>query len=403
MNKTLSLLLRITIAMLGLAYIVWVIDWVDHVELAPGQYQTDDGQSVTLDKARALTVISGDFDPRAVTQPLVVSMGPPLAQLGGRLTITPDMLAEPGHRFKLRPGIITTLRHADLSLLLIGWILIAPIYPITAFRWWMLLKARGLVVQPFHTFRLCMVGCFFNYCMPGSTGGDVIKAYYAAKNSDRRADAVMTVVIDRIVGLLGLFLLAGIAGLFIQHDPSVRKVTWFVWAVAGAVVIVSALYFSRHLRQATGLDWLLTKLLPKDSLLARIDAAAAAYSEHKGIVAFSILLSLPVHLLIAVSASLAGWALGMETSLTTLLAVVPMIFLVMSIPISPQGVGTAEFVALKLLAHPPLAGANQVIVMLMVARLYQLVYSLSGAGFLLKGDIHLRPEMEANTTTDKNV
>ncbi|NJL31913.1 MAG: hypothetical protein HC898_09925 [Phycisphaerales bacterium] len=71
----------------------------------------------------------------------------------------------------------------------------------------------------------------------------------------------------------------------------------------------------------------------------------------------------------------------------------------MSIPISPQGVGTAEFVALKLLVQPSLATANQVIVMLMIARLYQLVYSLSGAGFLLKGDIHLKPEMDDSKET----
>ncbi|NJL31912.1 MAG: flippase-like domain-containing protein [Phycisphaerales bacterium] len=238
MNKTLSLILRITIAMLGLVYIVWVIDWIDHVELAAGNYQTDDGQQVMLEEARAFRVISGDFDPRKVSEPLVLSMGPPVAVMGGRFTVKPEMLTQENTReevprFKLRPGIITTVRHANMGYLLLGLLLIVPIYPITAFRWWLLLRARGLVVQPFHAFRLCMVGCFFNYCMPGSTGGDVIKAYYAAKNSDRRADAVMTVVIDRIVGLLGLFVLAGIAGLFIERDAGVRQVTWFVWAVAG--------------------------------------------------------------------------------------------------------------------------------------------------------------------------
>lgn len=391
MNKTFSLILRVVVALLGLMYIAWIIDWTDRVELAPGTYQTNQGVDVTLEKKAGFRIVSGDFDPRKVAGTLTVAVEPPYAELGSRLDIRPDQFAGESPRFTLRPGIITTLRHAKVRLLLLGWIIIAPIFPITALRWWLLLRVRGINVTPWRAFRLTMVGCFFNYCMPGSTGGDVVKAFYAARSSDRRADAVMTVIIDRIVGLLGLFVLAGIAGLFIHHDPSVHKVTLFVWVVAAGVVVVSALYFSRRLRQATGLDWLLARLLKKDSLLGKVDAAAVAYSYHKPTVLSSILLSLPVQILLAISTSLAGWALGMTTPFPKLLAVVPMVFLVMSIPISPQGVGTGEFVALKLLQQASFATANQVIVMLMVARLYQLVYALSGAVFLLKGDIHLHP------------
>ena len=46
------------------------------------------------------------------------------------------------------------------------------------------------------------VGLFFNNCMPQSTGGDVIKAYYVATSHEKSAHGVAAVVMDRVTGLL---------------------------------------------------------------------------------------------------------------------------------------------------------------------------------------------------------
>ena len=402
MKKHLTFFIRLLIAVAGLAYIGWIIDWTDHVELASGVYKSSSAAFVELASKTTGKVIRGRVNPKGEqTETLAIELNLPRQGQSQIVELSQnDFSGQNKEKIKVRPGIITTLREADIARLLLGLLVIAPIYPITALRWWMLLRARGLDVSPWQAFRLSMVGCFFNYCMPGSTGGDVIKAYYTAKNSSRRADSVMTVIIDRIVGLLGLFVLAGIAGLFIEHDSAVQKITRFVWIIASGVVLVSALYFSRRLRQASGLEWLLTKILPEGSLIGKIDAAAVAYSYHKMTVLGSILASLPVHLLLAISTSLAGWALGMTTPFPTLLAVIPIVFLVMAIPISPQGVGTTEFIAIRLLHHAPYATANQVIVMFVLARLYQLIYSLAGAVFLLKGDIHLHPDRQEKSVEE---
>lgn len=57
-----------------------------------------------------------------------------------------------------------------------------------------------------------MVGSFFDLAMPSSNGGDLIKAGYAIKHVGPgfRTRALMSVAFDRILGLLGLFLLAGL-------------------------------------------------------------------------------------------------------------------------------------------------------------------------------------------------
>ncbi|MEX0778018.1 MAG: lysylphosphatidylglycerol synthase transmembrane domain-containing protein [Phycisphaeraceae bacterium] len=398
-KKHLSLILRLLVAALGVTYIAYKLDWHNQIELRPGDYVLDSGQSLHVDKARTYPVITPDFDPAQVTAPLTIDTDASDA-MSRPMTIPAARINAQDTPFILRPGIGTTLRHASFDLLLFGLLIIAPIYPITALRWWTLMRARGIDVRPGKAFKLSMVGCFFNYCMPGTTGGDLIKAYYAARRSDRRTDSIMSVFIDRVVGLLGLVLLAGIAGLFMLNDgdPQVRhlarNVTFYIWGAAGVVTVCSAFYFSRRLRKLSGLDALLGRFLKPDSMLGKIDMAAVAYSNHKLVVFVAILMSVPVHLLLAISTAMAGYALGMDAPLGLLLTVVPILFLAGSIPISYQGLGVMEGLAMAMILHPPGATSNQIVGMLLLIRLFQIVYSLTGALFLLKGDIHMHPERE---------
>lgn len=406
MKKHLSLILRLLVALAGIGYIAYVVDWTDKLEVPPGQYELNDGQTLNQTHTQAYRLSSGDFDPAQPEGVFEAVIPSTPDHDGGTLRVAATDLQptpEPGRDIRLRPGLLTTLRHADLTLLALGLLLVGPIYFIAAFRWWLLLRARGLAVTLSNAFRLSMVGCFFNYCMPGSTGGDLVKAYYAAKGAAHRPDAVMTVIIDRVVGLLGLVVLAAIAGCLV-NEPRVNQVTTLVWMLLAVIVVISAFYFSRNLRQWTGLDRLLSKVLKPGSILSKIEQAASAYANHKGVVTFSIAMSLVVHTLIAVSGALAGYALGMQTPLTLMLAVIPILILVAAVPISYQGFGFMEVLAIRLLATPGLANANQIVVMLLLIRLFQVFYSLWGSVYVLRGDIRMHPELSsdsAETSSDE--
>lgn len=287
-----------------------------------------------------------------------------------------------------RAGILTVLKSADRSLLVWALLLIMPVYAIQTVRWWMLMRCRGMTVSMHRAFRLLMVGCFFNYSLPGSTGGDVVKAYYAAAKSDRRADAVMSVIFDRIAGLLGLVLLAGVAGLFMFDHPVARNVTLYIWAGAAGIVLVSAIYFSKRLRSSTGLENMLAKL-PDKGLASTIDQAAVAYRDHKMVVFIAMLMSVPVHVLTSSSIALSGYAIGVKEPFGVLLTVVPIVSLGGAIPISYQGLGIMEAIGTALIKT---ASFNQIVIMLMLVRFYMIIYSMLGGLFLLRGDIHLNPD-----------
>src|ERR1051326_133119 len=75
--------------------------------------------------------------------------------------------------------------------------------------WHILLRILGIEMSRMRAFVINMVGAFYSTFMPGSTGGDVLKAYYAAKNTPFRTRAVMSVIVDRAIGLIALILLGG--------------------------------------------------------------------------------------------------------------------------------------------------------------------------------------------------
>lgn len=91
--------------------------------------------------------------------------------------------------------------------------LVLPSYLVVAFRLFEVLRIQALSARFGQCLRWTMIGSFFDLCMPSSSGGDVVKAGYVAKTlgPGSRLRGVMAVTLDRVVGLLALFLLAWVA------------------------------------------------------------------------------------------------------------------------------------------------------------------------------------------------
>lgn len=392
MKKLISITLRLVLAAAGIGYIVWTLSWHDQV-LIPAGYTYADG--VVADQEIALRVLSHEDDGLYTLQAPESGAGQQL-----RVAVPEDDISADQPRHK--PGIVSMLRDADWKLLIAGLALMLPVFPIQAVRWWLLMRCRGMDVAFGKAMRLTMVGLFFNFCMPGMTGGDVVKAYYAAKGSGKRGVAVMSVIFDRVVGLLGLVMLAGIAGLVLlmlggldaDVHVLVRNVTGLIWLGFFANLLLAYLFFSRRIRRVLGLQRLIDKLGP-EHLLVRIDDAAAAYRDHKSLILITILISLPVHFCQALATTCAGWALGMGLSAGLMLTVLPVLFLAGSVPLTYQGLGVMEALAVAMLLPSPVADANQLVSMLVLLRLFLILYALVGAVQVLRGNIHLFAQTDA--------
>jgi uncharacterized membrane protein YbhN (UPF0104 family) len=92
-------------------------------------------------------------------------------------------------------------------------LILAGCTAIQYYRWYLLVRALGLPFTLRNAVRLGLVGTFYNTFLPGSIGGDFVKAFFIAKgHPERKAAAVATVVADRLVGLFGLLLFAAAVG-----------------------------------------------------------------------------------------------------------------------------------------------------------------------------------------------
>jgi len=116
---------------------------------------------------------------------------------------------------------------------------------VMAWRWNLLLGAQGLQLSLQQAFSLTMIGSLFNVMIPGMVGGDVVRGYYIGRRAaGRMPEALATILMDRVVGLLGLAVLAAGAAIWnfrmITESRILELLCLFaiVVAAAGAIGLV---------------------------------------------------------------------------------------------------------------------------------------------------------------------
>ena len=106
--------------------------------------------------------------------------------------------AELGHRIQSAdPGWIA------LAIVLFGITLF-----ISALRWQVLLRVQEIVLKFVPIFQVSMIGQFFNSFLLGTTGGDVARVLYIAQLAPHKKSAAgLSVIFDRVIGLIALIVL----------------------------------------------------------------------------------------------------------------------------------------------------------------------------------------------------
>ncbi|MEM7681118.1 MAG: lysylphosphatidylglycerol synthase transmembrane domain-containing protein [Planctomycetota bacterium] len=374
-------ILRLVLAAAGIAFVATQVTWQDTVTF-PAGYTQPGIDHAALEPGREYHVSTADD-------------GQLLLMDAPYLTLDPaDVTPEPDTP-TYQPAVATMLRQAQWTYLLGGLVLLGVIYPIQAGRWKLLLAAAGLVPTFLRCFKLNMIGTFFNICMPGSTGGDVMKAYYAAKGSGKRGPAVMSVIVDRGCGLVGLVLLGSAVGITQLDDPRLKPLIVGLWIALGALTVGLSAYLLPSMRRLLRIEQIINRL-PGKALWAKVDSAAALYGHAWGRLLLAMAVSVVVHTAIVFAMALAGYALGMKHDLATLLVILPIVMLTQAIPLFPMGLGVADAAAFQLLGDPALATNNQIAGMMIVQRLYFIAYALVGAVILIRGNLHLHDAVDPN-------
>lgn len=244
-----------------------------------------------------------------------------------------------------RTELYTLVRSVSIPLLLLSLGVSFLINLSSAFKWYLLLRSRGVLVSFFKAWSLYMIGIFFSLFLPTSMGGDVIRIHELGKITGKRAEAAASVFIERFSGMVVLFLLTSVS-FFMQSQ--LLSVVWMTLslalAVLGSIVLIWVIVDERPYHfirsflkgRARVLDTLLTKL-------EALHSAVLAYRDDRMALVVALLNTLIFYFLAVLNVYVTALAFGAEVHLGELLVAVPLIMFIMNLPISIGGIGLMEF------------------------------------------------------------
>ena len=262
---------------------------------------------------------------------------------------------------------------------------------VTFFRWHQLVRAQGLTFSFRDAVRLGFIGNIFNLVIPGAVGGDVIKAAFLCRmQPDKKPQAVASMVLDRLLGLLGLFLLAGIAGAVYWRtagpDPStgeagsqVRFLIVLVWGALACGLIGLAVIFSPALYRP--MNRLVKGRGKLESIVRELEGIGLAYRQALTRVVALLGLSTFVHGLYVLAFYSASLALFERMpSLAQHYLMVPLALFTTAVPLPFGALGLSEGISGKLFE---LVDQHEGAIAMMAFRILMYGSGVVGAGVYL--------------------
>lgn len=355
LKRILLLTFRYGLLLVGLVYLYFTVDWVDTATLADTQQDV----RVIEQLPGELEIVRDDRGPeRLPFDQFVLQDGAPV----------------------IRPGLMTVMRQLDLRLALLGLVLALPVPLIQSLRLLLLLRVQAVSISYFVAARLTFAGNFFNFALPipGRTGGDLLKAFYLTRYTHQKAEAVTTVFLDRVIGLLGILTVAG-GMIALQGGGLLDQRLLTILIVAGVGVFIGALVILMpRVRRALRLRAIVERL-PLSAQLIRAGSALIKLQQHPMPVLGAFICTLAQQFMLYLAAFSVARGLQMDGSFWHYLTCLPIGFLIAAIPSSPQAVGVMEWAYIQFFVTESLNNAaGQAVALALAVRLLELVWALPG-------------------------
>lgn len=212
-------------------------------------------------------------------------------------------------------------------------------------KWHVLLRTQGVNIPFSAVLRFIFVGFFFNNFLPANVGGDVMRGFSLARYTDRAADAAVSVIVDRVIGLMAYMATAAIAAIIAVNftgRAELEQVEWVALVALAVLALGFGVLLSRRLRMLITRIFQSRFLAPLAPLWGRISDAFGAYRFRYAalVTAFSIAL-------VGIACTtIVNWLLSQSMGglmpLEAIFLFNPLIALVLMIPVSIGGIGVNQ-------------------------------------------------------------
>lgn len=295
-------------------------------------------------------------------------------------------------------ALLGTLRLISPWDLALSFLLMGVTVLLGIMRWRLVLRVQGLDLSFGRTAEISLVAHFFNSFLLGSTGGDLMKAYYAARETHhKKTEAVVTVLVDRLIGLWVMLVFAGImmipnaSMMFSQGRLQALASVSVLLMLVGCTAVVALAFWGGVSRKWSGArDWL--RRLPKGDWLERSLDVCRRLGSNRMFLGQAIAISMLLNVVCVLQWIVVGRGLGLAIPAQTMFAVVPMVICLSALPVTPSGLGVRENLFVVMLNNPAIA--TSALSLSLLAYSGSLIWSLIGGGVYvtLREKHHLKEE-----------
>lgn len=221
------------------------------------------------------------------------------------------------------------------------------------FKWKILLGVKKINISLFNATKIYYISNFLGLFLPPTIGTDLVRAYCVSKNGGkmRMQDILASIVIERYLGFLGIFITGLLGCLYLFHFVSIESIDIYtLLIVVGILTLVMTIGFFISLNK--NIINIIKNILSKfnnnkflKKILKMINSfldSYAHYRNHKTILIISILLTFFEIFLVVLWTYVIALGLNISVSLLYFMAFVPINLILVRLPISLDGFGINE-------------------------------------------------------------
>ena len=236
--------------------------------------------------------------------------------------------------------------NAEIPLIVLVVLLSPGLVLALAGRLYFLLSVQALPVSFVETWRATWAGQFFNTCLPGSTGGDLVRIFELIRLCQhQQARITGLVIVDRLFALFGLVLMATVAvvlGGFPWASMVPDNVELRVWLPVALGGVLGVLALAWICRNQLVLRW--PWIARATRFMRQMWAETSVCVTRPRVAAIGLALALLVHIANFSLVYLLARSLGLGLGYGQTLALMPVLLLVLILPVTINGHGLRELI-----------------------------------------------------------
>jgi uncharacterized protein (TIRG00374 family) len=212
-----------------------------------------------------------------------------------------------------------------------------------AWRWQQLLEARGIRDRLPWLIRTYFVAYTVGQVLPTAVGGDAVRIYETARRHPGRGGEVAgSVLLERALGGAATLALAGVGFALAVGRYDVGAYLWIELAFVVATIVLAVALFSRRVRPLLARSVPLLRRIWLERPIRAAYEGIHSYRDHPGLLTGVFALTLAVQSVRVLAIWFAGKAVGVPLSPRPYYVMGPLLFLVLLVPFSVNGIAVRE-------------------------------------------------------------